>query len=168
MLDAETATLGDAEFRTSFRWPDHVPKGDGLKFEDLSLTMSASYARTVTERDLVTFCEVSGDANPVHLDAEYAAKTMFKQRIAHGMLSAGYISSVFGMVLPGPGAIYVTQTLNFRAPVFIGDRVVATANLIELFPAKRRARFDCVCRVGDKSVLEGEAILMVPSRAPRA
>jgi 3-hydroxybutyryl-CoA dehydratase len=161
------ATLGDAEFATSFAWPEHVPKGDGLKFEDLSVAMVGSYTRTVTERDLFTFCEVSGDSNPVHLDPEYAAKTMFKQRIAHGMLSAGYISAVFGMVLPGPGAIYVTQTLNFRAPVFIGDRVIAEARLTELIAPKRRARFDCVCKVGDKVVLEGEAILMVPSRTPR-
>ena len=75
---------------------------------------------------------MSGDKNPVHLDADYAAKTMFKERIAHGMLSAGYISAVFGMELPGPGAIYVSQTLNFKAPVKIGDTVVATVKVIEL------------------------------------
>jgi 3-hydroxybutyryl-CoA dehydratase len=158
------ANVGDAEFATSFAWPDHVPKGDGLKFEDLHVSMSASYTRTVTERDLVLFADVSGDANPVHLDANYAANTMFKQRIAHGMLSAGYLSSVFGMVLPGPGAIYVTQTLNFRAPVFIGHRVEARATLTELFPQKRRARFDCKCTADGKSVLEGEAILLIPAR----
>ena len=90
--------------------------------------------------------------------------TIFKATIAHGMLTAGYISAVFGMELPGPGAIYVSQTLNFRAPVRQGDRVVAKVRVMELYPAKRRARFECVCTVGDKVVLEGEAVLMVPAR----
>jgi 3-hydroxybutyryl-CoA dehydratase len=127
--------------------------------------MEASYAKTVTEADIVGFAEISGDKNPVHLDEAYAAKSMFKQRIAHGMLTAAYISTVFGMELPGPGAIYVSQTLNFRGPVRIGDRVIAKVTLVELFPAKRRARFDCVCSVDGKPVLEGEAVLMVPARA---
>jgi 3-hydroxybutyryl-CoA dehydratase len=134
-------------------------------FEDLSVGMEASYAKTVTEADIVGFAEISGDKNPVHLDEAYAAKSMFKQRIAHGMLTAAYISTVFGMELPGPGAIYVSQTLNFRGPVRIGDRVIAKVTLVELFPAKRRARFDCVCSVDGKPVLEGEAVLMVPARA---
>jgi 3-hydroxybutyryl-CoA dehydratase len=133
-------------------------------FEDLEPGMEASFARSVTEADIVGFAEVSGDKNPVHLDAEYAARTMFKERIAHGMLTAGYISAVFGMELPGPGAIYVSQTLNFKGPVKIGDEVIAKVRLAELYPAKRRARFDCVCMVRGKPVLEGEAILMVPAR----
>ena len=133
-------------------------------FEDLQLGMEASFARTVTEQDIVTFAAVTGDKNPVHLDAAYAAKTMFKERIAHGMLTAGYISAVFGMELPGPGAIYVSQTLNFRGPVKIGDKVIAMVRVAELIAAKRRARFDCVCSVDGKPVLEGEAILMVPGR----
>ena len=133
-------------------------------FEDLQLGMEATFARSVTENDIVTFAEVTGDKNPVHLDRVYAAKTMFKQPIAHGMLTAGYISAVFGMELPGPGAIYVSQTLNFRAPVRIGDKVIAKVKVAELIPAKKRARFDCACTVGDKVVLEGEAILMVPGR----
>lgn len=133
-------------------------------FEDLELGMEASFAKTVTEADIMAFAEVTGDKNPVHIDEDYAAKTMFKGRIAHGMLTAGYISAVFGMELPGPGAIYVSQTLNFRAPVRIGDHAIAKVKVVELIPAKRRARFDCVCTVADKSVLEGEAILMVPKR----
>ena len=136
-------------------------------FEDLQLGMEATYERSVTEDDIVTFAEITGDKNPVHLDAAYAAKTMFKAPIAHGMLTAGYISAVFGMELPGPGAIYVSQTLNFRAPVWVGDKVMAKVKVAELIPAKRRARFDCVCTVGEKVVLEGEAILMVPGR-PKA
>jgi 3-hydroxybutyryl-CoA dehydratase len=133
-------------------------------FEDLQLGMEASFAKTVTEADIGTFAEVTGDKNPVHLDEAYAAKTIFKTRIAHGMLTAGYLSAVFGMELPGPGAIYVTQTLNFRGPVKIGDKVIAEVRVAELFPAKRRARFDCACTVDGKPVLEGEAILMIPAR----
>ena len=137
-------------------------------FEDLEVGMEASFAKTVTEQDIVGFADISGDKNPVHLDEAYAAKTLFKTRIAHGMLTAGYIAAVFGMEMPGPGAIYVSQTLNFRGPVKIGDKVVAKVKVVELFAAKRRARFDCTCTVGDKLVLEGEAILMVPSREPKA
>ncbi|MGE0700851.1 MAG: MaoC family dehydratase [Hyphomicrobiaceae bacterium] len=133
-------------------------------FEDLQLGMEASFAKIVSEADIVAFAEVTGDRNPVHLDEEYAARTMFKGRIAHGMLTAGYISAVFGMEMPGPGSIYVSQTLNFRAPVRIGDHCVAKVKVAELWPEKRRARFDCTCSVGDKVVLEGEAILMVPRR----
>ena len=133
-------------------------------FEDLEIGMEASFAKTVSEADIVSFAEVTGDKNPVHLDADYAAKTIFKATIAHGMLTAGYISAVFGMEMPGPGAIYVSQTLNFRAPVRQGDRVVAKVRVMELYPAKRRARFECICSVGDKVVLEGEAVLMVPAR----
>lgn len=133
-------------------------------FEDFELGMEASVARTVAEADIIAFADVTGDKNPVHLDEDYASNTMFKSRIAHGMLTAGYISAVFGMEMPGPGAIYISQTLNFRAPVRIGDAVVARARVIELLPKKRRARFECVCTVGDTTVLEGEAILMVPAR----
>jgi 3-hydroxybutyryl-CoA dehydratase len=134
------------------------------RFEDLELGMEASFAKTVTETDILAFAEVTGDRNPVHLDEDYAGKTMFRGRIAHGMLTAGFISAVFGMELPGPGAIYVSQTLNFRAPVRIGDHAIAKVKVVELMPAKRRARFDCTCLVGDKVVLEGEAILMVPKK----
>ena len=133
-------------------------------FEDLELGLEASYARAVTDADIIAFADVTGDRNPVHLDAAYAATTPFKTPISHGMLTAGYISAVFGMQLPGPGAIYVSQTLNFRAPVRHGDHVVASVRIVDLIAAKRRARFECVCRVGDKIVLEGEAILMVPGR----
>ncbi len=134
-------------------------------FEDLEVGMEASVAKTVSEADIVSFADVTGDRNPVHLDEGYATATMFKGRIAHGMLSAGYISAVFGTKLPGPGAIYVSQTLNFKAPVRIGDEVVAQVKVTELVAAKRRARFGCVCLVNGKPVLEGEAVLMVPGRS---
>lgn len=133
-------------------------------FEDLTVGQEASLSNTVNESDIVAFAEISGDRNPVHLDPDYAAGTMFKERIAHGMLSAAYISAVFGMKLPGPGAIYLSQTLAFKAPVKIGDTVVSTVKLVELVPEKKRARFETVCTVEGKPVLTGEAVLMVPNR----
>jgi 3-hydroxybutyryl-CoA dehydratase len=136
----------------------------GVFFEDLSVGQEASLSNTVTESVINAFADVSGDHNPVHVDADYAAGTMFKERIAHGMLSAAYISAVFGMKLPGPGAIYISQTLNFKAPVKIGATVVTTVRVAELVPEKKRARFSCVCTVDDKPVVEGEAVLMVPKR----
>ena len=133
-------------------------------FEDLEQGMQASMLRTVSEADIQGFAEITGDKNPVHLDAQYAARTMFKERISHGMLTASYLSAVFAMELPGPGCIYVSQTLNFRAPVKINDTVLTKVQVAELYPAKRRVRFECVCSVGGKVVLEGEAMLMVPAR----
>lgn len=136
----------------------------GLTIEDLSEGQSASFTKIVTEADIIKYAEVTGDTNPVHLDADYAATTMFKERIAHGMLSAGFISAVLGTKLPGPGAIYMSQTLKFKAPVKIGDEVTATCTLVSLNEAKRRAVIDCKCTVGDTVVIEGEAMVMVPSR----
>jgi 3-hydroxybutyryl-CoA dehydratase len=136
----------------------------GHYFEDLEVGEEASYRRVVTEADILGFAEVSGDTNPVHLDETFAAATPFKGRIAHGLLTASLFSTVFGTKLPGPGAIYVSQTLNFRAPVRIGDEVIARVTLTELIPEKRRAIFDCDCSVKGKTVLAGEAVLMVPAR----
>jgi 3-hydroxybutyryl-CoA dehydratase len=136
----------------------------GMYFEDLSVGQEESLANAVTESVINAFADVSGDRNPVHIDPDYAAKTIFKERIAHGMLSAAYISAVFGMKLPGPGAIYISQTLAFKAPVKIGDEVVATVKVVELIPDKKRARFACVCSVNGKPVVEGEAVMMVPAR----
>jgi 3-hydroxybutyryl-CoA dehydratase len=136
----------------------------GIYFEDLQVGQEASLSNTVSEADINAFAEVSGDKNPVHVDADYAATTIFKERIAHGMLSAGYISAVFGMKLPGPGAIYISQTMNFKAPVKIGDTVVTTVKVAELIAEKKRARFETVCAVDGKPVVVGEAVLMLPSR----
>lgn len=133
-------------------------------FEDLAVGMSAEFAKTVTEADVVAFAGVSGDTNPVHLDEEYARHTVFKGRIAHGLLSAGFISTIFGTRLPGPGAIYVTQNLRFKAPVKIGDTVVARVEVTELNAEKKRASFRTTCSVGDTLVVDGDAVIMVPSR----
>jgi 3-hydroxybutyryl-CoA dehydratase len=134
-------------------------------FEELELGQTAMMVKAVREADVIAFADISGDHNPLHLDEVYAKGTIFKGRIAHGMLTAGYISAVFAMQLPGPGAVYVSQTLNFRGPVRLGDEVKALVRVIDLYPAKKRAKFDCVCTVGDRVVLEGEAIMMVPAKA---
>jgi len=137
---------------------------NGYYFEDLEVGMSASYSRLVTSDDIVSFSEVSGDKNPVHLDADYAAGTMFKERIAHGILTASYISAVIGMELPGPGCIYISQSLKFKAPVLIGAEAVARVEVKELIAGKRMAVLDCTVSVGDKVVLEGEAVIMAPKK----
>ena len=136
----------------------------GYFIEELEVGHAAEYAKTITEADIILFAGVSGDTNPVHLNETYASGTMFKGRIAHGMLSASLISTVFGTIMPGPGAIYISQSLKFKAPVRIGDTVTARCTLSELELARKRAKFACECRVGDTLVIEGEAVLMVPSR----
>ncbi|MCK6396151.1 MaoC family dehydratase [Zoogloea sp.] len=136
----------------------------GAKFEDLAVGQSGVYARTVTEADILAFAGVTGDFNPVHVNEELASASMFGGRIAHGMLSAGFISTVFGTKFPGPGSIYLSQTLKFKAPVKIGDTVVARCTIKELTPEKRKAKFDTVCTVKGKVVLEGEAEIMIPKR----
>ena len=136
----------------------------GYFFEDLDDGASASFTKTVTEADIAKYAEISGDTNPVHLDADYAATTMFRERIAHGMLTAGFISAAFGTQLPGPGSIYVNQSLKFKAPVKIDDEVTATVTVTGKVPEKKFVTFSTVCTVDGKSVLEGEATLMVPSK----
>ena len=137
----------------------------GYFFEDLNDGMSAAFTKTVTDADIVKYAEISGDTNPVHLDADYAATTMFKERIAHGMLTAGFISAVFGTKLPGPGSIYVNQSLKFKAPVKIGDTVTATVTVTGKVAEKKFVTFSTVCTVNDKPVLSGEATLMVPTKS---
>lgn len=136
----------------------------GYSIEDLSVGMSALFAKTVTEADIVLFAGISGDINPVHLNHEFATETMFEGRIAHGMLTASFISTVIGTKLPGPGAIYLKQNLNFRAPVRAGDTVRARATIKEVIAEKNRIVMDTVATVGDTVVLDGEALIMVPSR----
>jgi 3-hydroxybutyryl-CoA dehydratase len=136
----------------------------GLFLVDLSVGQSAELTRTVDERAIELFAEVTGDNNPVHLDADFAATTPFKERIAHGMLSAGYISAVIGTKLPGPGAIYMSQQLSFRRPVKIGDEVTARATITAIDTDKARVTLETVCLVGGKPVLSGEALIMVPRK----
>src|ERR1700734_405963 len=133
--------------------------------EDLKPGMSESFTKTVTERDIELFGEVSGDVNPVHFDEVFAQGTIFKGRIAHGVLSASYISTVLGMKMPGPGTIFMSLTTRFKAPVRIGDTVTATCTVREVNTEKARVIFDCACKVGDTVFLEGDATVMPPSKA---
>ena len=138
---------------------------DGYAFEDLEPGMSAVISKTVTEADIVLYAGVSLDTNPLHLDQAYASGTRFGGRIAHGMLGAGLISALFGTKLPGPGAIYVSQSLRFKAPVRIGDTLVAEVTVVGLDAERRRARFATRVHVGETLVIDGEAELLVPSRS---
>ena len=126
---------------------------------------SASFERVVTQEVITSFADASGDHNPVHIDPAFAAGTMFKGTIAHGMLSAAYISAVLGTQLPGPGAIYMSQSLKFRAPVRPGDKVITTCTVREIVPEKKRVILDTLCKVGDTVVLEGEATMLVQPKA---
>jgi len=132
--------------------------------DDLKPGMSESFSKTVSERDVELFGEVSGDMNPVHFVEAYAKTTIFKGRIAHGVLSLSYLSTVLGMKMPGPGTIFLSQTSRFKAPVRIGDTVTAICTVREVFPEKRRVIFDCVCKVKDTVVMEGDATVMTPQR----
>ncbi len=137
---------------------------NGYLFEDLAVGMTASAARTVGESDIVKFADVSGDHNPVHLDAAYAATTMFKERIAHGMLAASFISALLASELPGRGCIYVSQSLKFKAPVKIGDEVTSRIEVMSLIPEKKFVTLKTQSLVRGKVVVDGEATVMVPSR----
>ena len=150
---------------------DSIPAAEdihGYYFEDLSVGMTASYAKTVTETDIVLFAGISGDVNPVHLNQEFADDTMFEGRIAHGMLTASFISTVLGTKLPGPGCIYLRQDLRFLAPVRPGDTVHAQITITDVNPEKKRVFAHTVCRVGDTPVVEGDATLFVPQRRKAA
>ncbi len=136
----------------------------GLFLEDLSVGQSAQREWTVSEAAVAAFAEVSGDTNPLHLDEAYAAGTQFKGRVAHGMLAGGYISAVLGMQLPGPGAIYVSQSLKFRRPIRIGDRVLARATIKEIDERKGHVTLSTVCSVAGKKVVDGEAVAIVSRR----
>ncbi|MGE0828388.1 MAG: MaoC family dehydratase [Hyphomonadaceae bacterium] len=137
-------------------------------FEDLSLGMAAESERLVTEADVQAFADVSGDHNPVHLDAAYAATTPFKERIAHGILSAAFISALIANELPGAGSVYISQTLNFRRPVKLGATVKTRVEIAGLDAEKARATLKCTSSVDGKTVLEGEAVILAPRRAQQA
>ncbi len=137
---------------------------NGYYFEDLEEGMTDVFAKTITDADIIGFAGVSGDTNPLHLNHEFASGTIFKGRIAHGMLTASLISTVIGTKLPGPGCIYVSQNLRFKAPVRTGDTVTATCMVTKLIPEKRLIELSTVCTVADKPVVEGDATILVPSR----
>lgn len=135
---------------------------ENYTINDLTVGMSASMSKTVTEADIVLFAGVTGDFNPAHIDAEYAENSMFKERIAHGMLSAGFISATLAMKMPGPGSIYLSQNLKFKAPVKIGDTVKATVTIKEVNLDRKIVKLDTICTVGDNKVIIGECSMMKP------
>ena len=139
---------------------------EGYCFEDLALGMSASFTKTLSEADVKWFAGVTGDFNPLHVNREYAEQSIFKQPVAHGMLAAGLISAALGCKLPGPGAIYMHQELNFVAPVHFGDTVTATVTVKELIAKHGHVIMTTVCTAGGKDVVIGEARLKVPRRQP--
>jgi 3-hydroxybutyryl-CoA dehydratase len=141
-----------------------LDKLHGYYFEDLEEGMTDVFAKTITDADIITFAGISGDTNPVHLNHEFASETIFQGRIAHGMLTASFISTVIGTKLPGPGCIYVNQNLRFKAPVRSGDTVTATCTITKLIPEKRFIELKTVCTVAGKPVVDGEATIMVPTR----
>ena len=138
-----------------------------LYFEDLQVGQTASLMRTVMSGDVHLFAEVSGDTNPIHICDRFAAQTKFGQRIAHGMFTASLVSAILGTNLPGPGAVYLSQTVQFLAPVRVGDLVTATVEVVDLVPARRRVRLFCECLCDGRAVLEGEAWVAVESRPAR-
>jgi 3-hydroxybutyryl-CoA dehydratase len=138
---------------------------DGYDFEDLSPGMSATFAKTITEADIVLFAGASGDNNAMHINEEFARGTPFKGRIAHGMLTASVISAAIAGRLPGPGTVYLGQNLRFKAPVRPGETVHARVTVKELHPERHRVTLTTVCTVGDKVVIDGEALVMPTRRA---
>ncbi|MCG6891987.1 MAG: MaoC family dehydratase [Desulfobacteraceae bacterium] len=136
---------------------------NGKTIDELRVGDAASFSKTVSESDVYLFAGVTGDFNPAHVDESYAEKTFFKTRIAHGVLAAGFISAVLGTRLPGPGTIYLRQSLNFRAPVAIGDTITATVEVIEILKEKKRVRLSTVCVNQEGTVvLDGEAVVSPP------
>ena len=132
--------------------------------EDLEIGMSRMLKRKITQNDILLFSKVSGDENPVHLDEEYAQQTIFGRRIAHGMLTASLISAVIAEQLPGHGTVYLSQTLKFVRPVIPGQFVITTVLVTHIEYSNRQVTLDCECKVDEKIVLAGEALVLAPSR----
>jgi 3-hydroxybutyryl-CoA dehydratase len=137
-----------------------------MRFEALAVGMSAETSHQVTDAIVRQFADVTGDHNPAHLDEAYAATTRFGGRTAHGMLGAGFISACIATELPGPGTIYISQSLRFLRPVRIGDTVTARVEVVELFAARRRVRLTTTCRnQAGEVVMDGDAMCLVPERS---
>ena len=130
--------------------------------EKIEIGMYVDYSQTVSDSDIKQFAGISGDRHPIHLDEKYAQKSRFKNRIAHGMITASYFSAPFDTKIPGEGCVYTYQSLNFRKPIYIGDTVTATVIVTKIDIEKRRVKFKTECRVKRKVVTDGEAELFVP------
>ena len=160
MSEKSTASEKPASVTPIF---DHTEL-DGYSMEQLEVGMTDVYSKTVTESDINLFCAISGDTNPLHLDHEYAATTMFGGPIAHGILAASMISTVIGTKLPGPGCVYISQNCRFTAPVRAGDTMRARVTITEINRERRRIKLDTVCTVGRKVVIDGAAEVLLPER----
>ena len=135
-----------------------------IPLEKIEIGMKASYSQTITDADVKEFAGISGDKNPIHMSEEYAEKSRFKKRIAHGLLSSSFFSALFGTKIPGEGSIYVSQSLQFKKPVYLGDTVTATVIVKAVDIHKRRVFFRTLCKVKNKIVIDGEAELYVPDK----
>ncbi|MDX9760105.1 MAG: MaoC family dehydratase [Bacteroidota bacterium] len=134
---------------------------EGRRLQDMTVGETAAFTKTVSEADVYGFAGITGDFNPMHVNAVHAAASRFERRIAHGVLSAGLISAVLGMQLPGAGAIYVSQSLRFLAPVYLGDTITAEVEVVELIPERNRVRLATRCRNQDGVIVaEGESVLL--------
>ena len=142
--------------------------GRGYTYDELEVGMQELFSKTISESDVYLFAGITGDFNPIHVNEEYAKTTRFGRRIVHGPLTLSLGASILGTKLPGPGAIYVSQSLNFRGPVRIDDLVTARAQVVSMCGEKFRVTFECECLVEGETVLDGEAVVLVPSRADRA
>lgn len=138
----------------------NIPTGNSIK--DLKIGMSESYAQTITDSDIKSFAGFSGDRNPMHLDEEFATNSRFKGRIAHGLLPASFFSAIFGTRIPGPGCVYVSQSLNFKRPIYINDTVKATVTITDIDQKRKRIFFSTICTVRGKIVIDGTAELFLP------
>jgi 3-hydroxybutyryl-CoA dehydratase len=135
----------------------------GKRLKDIKIGEEARFSKTISESDIYNFIGITGDINPIHIDEVYAKKTMYKKRIAHGMLTAGLISTVIGNELPGPGTIYLEQKIKFTGPVFIGDTITAIVKVLDLIPEKNRAILDTICiNQENTKVIVGEATVLLP------
>ena len=145
-----------------------VSAQQGFFFEDLAIGMSAEYARVIGDEEMRLFADLTGDTNPLHFDDDFAKRSLFKGRVVHGMCTAALISTVIGTRLPGPGCVYLSQSLRFAAPVRPGDEIVARAVVDRLIPERSRVEFETTCSVGERIVLSGRALTQVPSRTAPA
>ena len=138
----------------------------GKTIDEITVGQSARFSKTITESDVYLFAGITGDLNPAHVDEEYAKGTYFKTRIAHGMLTASFISTIIGTLLPGPGSIYLSQEVKFLAPVRFGDTITAIAEVEEIISDKKQVRFKTYCNNQDGvTVLDGQALVSPPRRS---
>lgn len=133
-----------------------------IALDEISIGMEASYSQTITDNDIKAFAGISGDRNPAHLDEEYSKKSRYKRRIAHGLLSASFFSAIFGTKLPGEGAVYVSQSLQFKRPVYIDDTITAIVTVTDVDVLNKRVFFRTVCKVKNKIVIDGNAEIFIP------